>query len=224
MLTKRLDIPLYNITKGITWLAQKWRGIQQYLLTGNFYLMGEAPLEAPSSREVTLEPGSSDTKHIQKQEQEEEYEYTLSEEEELKAAGVEAEKQKYIFQQPPTGPLPALKKSLDKGKQPQFQGYTQRLGDGKQTPTKMRARNKLKRKIHPKTYAVLIKVRVRRKEGRRLVGPRDLQMMILVQKDQMLEGMLIDLAQTMNQIGRQQLRNLTEVLEKSLPQWLNGKR
>ena len=41
-----------------------------------------------------------------------------------------------------------------------------------------------------------------------------MQMMILIQKDQMLEEMLIDLAQMMNLIGRQQLRNLTEVLEK----------
>ena len=40
----------------------------------------------------------------------------------------------------------------------------------------------------------------------------------------MLEDMLIDLAQIMNQIGRQQLRNLTEVLEKSLLQCLNGKK
>ena len=98
--------------------------------------MGEEPLQAPSSREVTFEPESSDAKQTQEQEQEVEYEYTLSEEEDLEAARVEAEKQKYIFQQPPTGPPPALKKSLDKGKQPQFQGYTQRSGDGNQTPTK----------------------------------------------------------------------------------------
>ena len=62
MITKRLDTPLYNITKGIPWLAQKWPEIQQYLLTGNLYLMAEAPLEASSSREVTFEPESSDTK------------------------------------------------------------------------------------------------------------------------------------------------------------------
>ena len=68
MITKRLDTPLYNITKGIPWLAQKWPEIQQYLLTGNLYLMGEAPLEAPSSREVTFEPESSDTQQIQEQE------------------------------------------------------------------------------------------------------------------------------------------------------------
>ena len=49
-------------------------------------------------------------------------------------------------------------------------------------------------------------------------------LMILVQKDQMLEQMLIDLAQMMNQTRKQQLRNLTEVLDKSLPLWLNGKR
>ena len=60
------------------------------LLTRNLYLMGEAPLEAPSSREVIFEPESSDTKHTQEQEQEEEYEYTLSEEEDLEAARVEA--------------------------------------------------------------------------------------------------------------------------------------
>ena len=50
MITKRLDTRLYNITKGIPGLAQKWPEIQQYLLTGNLYLMAEAPLEAPSSR------------------------------------------------------------------------------------------------------------------------------------------------------------------------------
>ena len=85
--------------------------------------MGEALLEAPSSRAVTFEPESSDTKQTQGQEQEVEYEYTLSKQEDLEAARVEAEKQKYIFQHPPTGPPPAQKKSLDKGKQPQFQGY-----------------------------------------------------------------------------------------------------
>ena len=61
MITKRLDTPLYNITKGIPWLAPKWPEIQPYLLTGNFYLMGEAPLEATSSSEVTLEAESSHT-------------------------------------------------------------------------------------------------------------------------------------------------------------------
>ena len=226
MITKSLDTPLYNITKGIPWLAQKWPEIQLYLLTGNHNLMGRAPLEAPSSGEETLEPESSDTKQSQEWEQEEDYEYTLSEEEDLEVARVEAEKQKYIFQQPPTGPPPALKKSLDKGKQPQFQDYTQRSEDKNQTPSKRRARNKLKRKMHLKTHTVL--VRVGQKEARRLEELRSLQMkiqmMILVQEDQMLEGMQIDPAQKMNQIGRQQLRNLTEVLEKSLLQWLNGKR
>ena len=91
MITKRLDPPLYNITKGITCLVQKWPEIQQYLLTGNLYLMGEAPLEAPSSREVSFEPESC---QIDKSEQ---LEYTLSEEEDLEAARIEAEKQKYIF-------------------------------------------------------------------------------------------------------------------------------
>ena len=89
---------------------------------------------------------------------------------------------------------------------------------------KIRARNKLKRRIHLKTHTVLVRVVVGLKEARRLEEPRGLQMMILIQKDQMLEEMLIDLPQIVNQIGRQQLRNLTEVLEKSLPQWLNGKR
>ena len=60
--------------------------------------MGEAPLEAPSSREVSLEPESPDTKQAQEQEQETEYEYTPSKEEDLEAARVEAEQQKYIFQ------------------------------------------------------------------------------------------------------------------------------
>ena len=97
---------------------------------------------------------------------------------------------------------------------------------GTKLQPKIRARNKLKRSIHLKTYTVLVKVGL--KEVTRLQEPRGLQMiiqmMILIQKDQMLEEMLIGLAQIMNQIGRQQLRNLTEVLEKSLLQWLNGKR
>ena len=74
MITKRLDTHLYNITKGMPWLAQKWPEIQQYLLTGNLYLMGEAPLEAPSSRQVTFEPECLDTKQTQEQEQDVEYE------------------------------------------------------------------------------------------------------------------------------------------------------
>ena len=135
MITQRLDTPLYNITKGIPWLTQKWPEIQQYLLTGNLYLIGVARLQALSSRDVTLEPESLDMKQSQDEEQEGEYEYTLFEKEDLEAARVEAGKQNYIFQQPPTGPPPALKKSLDIGKQPQFPGYTQRSGDGNQTPT-----------------------------------------------------------------------------------------
>ena len=121
---------------GIPWLAHKWPEIQQYLLTGNPYLMAEGPLAATSSREVTCEPESSDTKQPQEQKQEGEYEYTLSEEEDLEVPRVEAEKQTYIFLHPTTGPPPALKTCLDKGKQPQFQGYKQRSGDGNQTPTK----------------------------------------------------------------------------------------
>ena len=42
----------------------------------------------------------------------------------------------YIFQRPRTGPPPALNKSLDKGKQPQFKYYTQQSEDGYRTPTK----------------------------------------------------------------------------------------
>ena len=87
MITKRLDTPLYNITKGILWPVQTWPEIQQYLLTGNLYLMREAPLEATSRREVTLEPESATTKQPQEQEQEEEYEYTLSEAEDLEVLG-----------------------------------------------------------------------------------------------------------------------------------------
>ena len=97
---------------------------------------------------------------------------------------------------------------------------------GTELQLKIIATNKLK--IHHKTYTVLVKVRVGLKEARRLQESRGLQMMIqmiiLIRKDQMLEEMLIDLAQIMNQIRRQQLRNLTEVLEKSLLKWLNGKR
>ena len=70
---RKLDPHLYNITKGIPWIAQKWSEIQQYLLTGNIDLMDEAPLEAPSSKQVLFEPESA-----QKQESEEE-EYEMSE-------------------------------------------------------------------------------------------------------------------------------------------------
>ena len=149
--------------------------------------MGEAPWKAPSSSEVTLEPESSDTKQTQGQEQEEEYEYTLSEEEDLEAARVEAEKQKNIFQQPATGPPPALKKSLDKGQQPQFQGYIQRSGDGNQTSTKDKSQKQSQSNIHLNTHTLKVGL----KEVRRLVGPIHLQMMmqvmILIQMDQMLK-------------------------------------
>ena len=97
---------------------------------------------------------------------------------------------------------------------------------GTKLQPKLAARNKLNRKIHNKTHTLLTIVGL--KEATKLAEPGGLQimfqMMILVQKDQMLVEMLIDLAQIMNQIWRQQLRNLTEVLEKSLLQWLNGKR
>ena len=93
---------------------------------------------------------------------------------------------------------------------------------------KIGARNKLKRKIHLQTHTALVRVKVGLKEARRQKEARGLQimiqLMILVQKDQVREEMLVDLAQMLNQIGRQLLRNLTEVLEKLLLQWLNGKR
>ena len=146
MITKRLDIPLYNITKGITSLAPKSPEIQLYLLTRNLYPMGEARLEVQSSREVTLEPESINTKQLQEQQQEEEYEYIVSEEEDLEVVRVEAEKQKYIFQQPPTGPPPALKRSLDKGKLPQFQAHTRKLGDGNHTSTKDKSQKQTQKK------------------------------------------------------------------------------
>ena len=100
MIYKRFDTPLYNITKGITCLVQRLPEIQQYLLTGNLYLMGEAPLEATSSREVTFEPESSKTQREQEPEETEQLKYTLSEEEDLEAARIEAEKRKHNFQQP----------------------------------------------------------------------------------------------------------------------------
>ena len=56
MIVRQLDPPLYNITKCIPWIPQTWPEIQQYLLTGNIYLMGEAALEAASSSEVLFEP------------------------------------------------------------------------------------------------------------------------------------------------------------------------
>ena len=91
---------------------------------------------------------------------------------------------------------------------------------------KIGARNKLKRNIHFKTHTVLVSVGL--KEARRLEEPKGLQMMIQmmiqVHKDQMREEMGIDLAQIRNQTRREQLRNLTEVLEQSLTQWLKGKR
>ena len=90
IITKRLHTPLYNINKCIQWLAQKWPGIQLYLRTGNIYVLGKVPLEALSSREVTLETKSS--KGQQETEVAEQFEYTLSEEEDFEVARVEAEK------------------------------------------------------------------------------------------------------------------------------------
>ena len=71
MITKRLDPPLYNIIKGISWLAQKWPEIQLYVLTGNLYLIGEALPKAPSSREESFELETAEAEQL---------EYTLSEE------------------------------------------------------------------------------------------------------------------------------------------------
>ena len=146
MITKRLDQPRYNIIKGILWLAQTWPEIQQYLLTGNLYLMGKAPLESPSSREVTFEPEPAKDQQVQESEETEQLEYTLSEEEDLAAARVEAEKQKYIFQQPPTVQPTSLKKLPNKGKQPQLQDYRQRSEDGNQTSTKVSSQKQTQQK------------------------------------------------------------------------------
>ena len=98
---RTLDLPLYNITKGIPWIAQKWRDIQQYLLTGNIDLMGEALLEAPSSRKVSLKP-----KEAQKAESEEE-------EDDISEHGQEEEEED-IFNAERTSEK--AKSSKDKGK------------------------------------------------------------------------------------------------------------
>ena len=67
---------------------------------------------------------------------------------------------------------------------------------GTKLQRKMRARNELKRKRHPKTHTELVIVRVALEEARTLEELRGLQlmiqMMILVQNDQILAGMLID--------------------------------
>ena len=68
MILKIPDPHLYNITKGIPGIAQKWPEIQQILLTGNIYLMGEAPWEAPSRREVSLEADSGQERDSVKEE------------------------------------------------------------------------------------------------------------------------------------------------------------
>ena len=44
MVVKKLVPLLYNPMRGMPWIALKWPEIQQYLLTGNLYPMGEAPL------------------------------------------------------------------------------------------------------------------------------------------------------------------------------------
>ena len=54
--------------------------------------MGESPLEAPSSREVTFELENSKTQYEQQIEETEQLEYALPEEEDLEAARIEAEK------------------------------------------------------------------------------------------------------------------------------------
>ena len=129
--------------------------------------MGEAPLEAPSSREVTFEPESSETKQSHEQEQGEEYEHTLSDKEDMDAARVEAETQSYIFLQPRTGPPPALKKCPHKEKQRQVQDYEQRSGDGNQTPTKDRSQKQIiKQNSSQDSYSIS----KRRTEGRKKAG------------------------------------------------------
>ena len=69
MIVRKLDPPMYNIMKGMRWIAQKWPEIQQYLRTGNIYLMGEAPLEAPSSRAVSFEPASTQAEESEMEEE-----------------------------------------------------------------------------------------------------------------------------------------------------------
>ena len=61
-------------------------------------MMGEAPLKAPSSREVTFEPEFCKTQREQETKETEQLQYTLSEEEDLEAARMEAEEQQYNFQ------------------------------------------------------------------------------------------------------------------------------
>ena len=61
IITNGLYPPLDDITNCIPWLVQEWPEMQPYLLTGNIQLMDKAPLEAPLSSDVTLEPESSKT-------------------------------------------------------------------------------------------------------------------------------------------------------------------
>ena len=99
---------------------------------------------------------------------------------------------------------------------------------GTNLQSKKEDRNKVKRKMYLRSHTLLIKVRVGLKVVRKLIEARGvqimIQIMILVQKDQMREEMLIDVTQMLNQTRKMKLSNLTEVLEKSYPQWLNGKR
>ena len=123
------------------WLAQTLPDILEYLLTANIYMIGEAPLEAPSRREVTFEPESAKIQPRRETEETEQLQYTLTEEEDLEAATIAAENQKYNFQQPPAGQFPhRLKKSLNKGQQQEVQYYTERMGDRNQTLTKASSR------------------------------------------------------------------------------------
>ena len=56
VIIQKLEPAVYNLIKGMPEILQKCTEIQQYLLTGNMNLMGEGPLEATSSREVSFEP------------------------------------------------------------------------------------------------------------------------------------------------------------------------
>ena len=69
MIIRKLDPLIYNCMRGIPWIALKWPEIQQYLLTGNIYLMGEAPLEAPSSRKVSFEPEDTQAEESEMEEE-----------------------------------------------------------------------------------------------------------------------------------------------------------
>ena len=73
----------------------------------------------------------------------------------MEAARIEAEEEKNIFQYSQTAPTPPLKKSLEKAKQPQLQGYTQKSRDGNQTPTKDRSQQQTQKEhLSPNSHSI----------------------------------------------------------------------